>query len=340
MQPYRVVDADGHVEPAIGATWARFLKEPYLSWITKHAAQVFDREGDRSARRRGAWEPRARLADMDTEGIDVAVLFGGVVGLSTGIAENEEYALAYARGYNDWLADYCNADPARLKGVAIVPMDYPEAGARELERAVKELGFVGLCTPPLFKGANIDDHHKFPVYQAAQELDVPLMVHGPGGLRAQFSDRYHTHFQRHMFDFPLSVMLGSMDALTSGLLDTFPKLRFAFLEGACGWVPWWLDRLDEHFEKLPHQAPHITHRPSEYLKTGRLFFSCESDEPELPHVIERLGEDVILYASDYPHWDCIFPESVNVVLRQEALSESAKRKLLRENAVRLFGGRV
>ena len=337
MGKHLVIDADGHVEPSLGAEWMKFAKEPYGSWLVQRGREIFDREGDRAAGRRGAWDARARLKDMDTEGIDIAVLFGGNMGLSTALADNEEYAVAYARAYNDWLADYCSADSQRLMGVAMVPMDYPHAAAEELRRSVTELGAVGVVVQPFFRDINLYDSYFYPIYEAAQEVDVPVMVHGPGRLRALLKDRYHTQFQRHMVDFPMSVMMGSMDFLASGVLDRFPNLRVAFLEGACGWVPWWLDRLDEHFEKLPHQAPHIKQPPSEYMKTGRVFFSCEPDEEELAHVVDRLGEDIIIYASDYPHWDCEFPESVNMIANRDTLSDSAKRHVLGENALRLFG---
>ncbi len=339
MERYIVIDADGHVEPALGADWLRFAKEPYGSWLVDKGRRIFDQEGDRAATRRGAWDPQARLEDMDSEGIDIAVLFGGNMGLSTQMADNAEYAVAYARAYNDWLADYCSADSDRLKGVAMVPVDYPELAAEELRRAVTELGAVAVVVQPFYKNINLYEQHFFPIYEAAQEVDVPVMIHGPGRLRALLKDRYHTQFERHMVDFPMSVMMGSMDLLTGGVLDAFPKLRVAMLEGQCGWIPWWLDRLDEHFEKLPHQVPRIKHPPSEYIETGRVFFSCDADEKELPHVVDRVGEGVIVYASDYPHWDCIFPGSVTAISERDTLSPARKRKILGENAVRLFGAK-
>ncbi len=176
MERYIVIDADGHVEPALGADWLRFAKEPYGSWLVDKGRRIFDQEGDRAATRRGAWDPQARLEDMDSEGIDIAVLFGGNMGLSTQMADNAEYAVAYARAYNDWLADYCSADSDRLKGVAMVPVDYPELAAEELRRAVTELGAVAVVVQPFYKNINLYEQHFFPIYEAAQEVDVPVMI--------------------------------------------------------------------------------------------------------------------------------------------------------------------
>ena len=109
-------------------------------------------------------------------------------------------------------------------------------------------------------------------------------------------------------------------------------------------MPWWLDRLDEHFEKLPHHVPAISEEPSKlarrYMDEGRLFWSCEPDEKYLPFVAEAAGDDFIIYASDYPHWDAIFPNSVTAISEREELPQATRQRILKDNAERLFGGNV
>src|SRR5581483_9375912 len=175
-----VLDVDGHVDPAIAVDWRDYVPGEHGERLQASCRERYDVNGDRTGLRRGGWEPRARLADMDLEGIDVAVLFGGTVGLSAGSFAEPEFAVAVARGWNSWLAEYCAEDPERLKGAGLLPLVDPPAAARELRRAVEELGFVCGILKPLLEDRNLDDPIFFPVYEEAQRLDVPLTVHGPG----------------------------------------------------------------------------------------------------------------------------------------------------------------
>ena len=123
------------------------------------------------------------------------------------------------------------------------------------------------------------------------------------------------------------------------MLDRFPSLRVALLEGGVGWVPFFMDRLDEHVEKLPRLAPSLSVEPNEHIKGGRLFFSCEPEE-DLAYPVSKLGEDSIMYASDYAHWDCEFPNSVRAIAERDELTAAQKQKILRDNALRFYGLKV
>jgi len=128
----------------------------------------------------------------------------------------------------------------------------------------------------------------------------------------------------------LSVIVGE------GVLDRFPKLRFVFLESGCGWLPYWLDRFDEHQEVLGVQLPALKAKPSELLARGQLYFSCEADERELIHVVDVIGDDWIVFASDYSHFDSRFPGASAPIVEHEKLSDASKRKILNDNARRLY----
>ena len=121
-----------------------------------------------------------------------------------------------------------------------------------------------------------------------------------------------------------------------GVFDRFPRLRIAFLEAGVGWVPWWLDRLHEHAEGLPRHVPLMRREPIDYVRAGQAFFSCESDEVTLESALEHLGDDGVMYASDYPHWDCSFPDSVRMIEARPGLRPAAKQKILGANASRLY----
>ncbi len=337
MASFPVLDADGHVEPAIAVDWDHYVPQPWGDAMRRHAEDMYARYGEITARRPGMWDSDARIDDMDREGIDAAVLFGGLVGIDpVDVPGTADCAVATSRGYNDWLAEYCGAHPERLRGVACLPLRDMDRACRELERAVRELGFVSAVLPVRVGDSGLDSEYFDPLYELAQSLDVALSIHAPGFYGADYELRWDTHFRRHAYGFVAGLLAGSMDVICGGVLERFPTLRLALLEGGCGWLPFWLERLDDHFRDLPEQAPAIARPPSDYLRTGQLFVSCEPAEKALPHVVSTLGDDFIVYASDYAHYDCIFPESARTLERREDLPETSRRRILGANAARLY----
>jgi predicted TIM-barrel fold metal-dependent hydrolase len=122
-----------------------------------------------------------------------------------------------------------------------------------------------------------------------------------------------------------------------GVPERFPKLRVAFLECGCGWVPYWMDRMDEEWEKRRSEAPLLKKKPSQYLTGGTWFYATEPEESTLPYCLEKVGDDVILFASDYPHWDGGFPYMTAKLNGRQDLSAKQKEKIMRDNAARLYG---
>ncbi|MGH8071966.1 MAG: amidohydrolase family protein [Candidatus Entotheonellia bacterium] len=129
----------------------------------------------------------------------------------------------------------------------------------------------------------------------------------------------------------------------SGVMDRYPRLRIGTLEAGHSWLPFWMAQLDEHAESIKAALPPLQRKPSEYVLSGRYFQGIEIPEgAQLPKtVIEILGEDILMYASDYPHGESWFPKSVETVLAWD-LPETAKRKLFWDNAVKFYAryGRV
>jgi len=298
--------------------------------------------------RPGMSEPAARLEDMDREGIDVAVLFGTMIGLSAANIADPRLADAVCRAYNDWLAEYCSCDQSRLKGVALVPLQDTGLAVRELERAVQELGMPTAALPTNIHGKNLDHPDLYAFYDAAQSLDVPLCCHAgvghngvPGvyGTQNAGTERFDVYFFTHAVSFPFEQMIATISVIGGGIMDLYPRLRFAFMEAGAGWLPYWTERMDEHFELLRPQVPRLQRRPSEHVKGGRIFVSCDPDEETLPDVLKHVGEGIILYASDYCHWDSRYPDSVRLIEQQEGLSDHAKSKVLGLNALGFFGFR-
>jgi uncharacterized protein len=356
----KIIDADGHVQER-DAPWQDLLEEPYR----KHAPRVVKDPNGRSelllegriwakpsgvgcgigtapiSRRpqptTGMFDPVQRLKDMDLEGIDTAVNFGTTVFLSLPFLENHDLACAIARAYNNWLANYCQTDPKRLKGVALVAMQEPAEAAKELTRCVKELGFVAVATAAHSAGRNLDHPDFYPFYKAAEELGIPVCVHVGSGRPAAAADRFDNPFFVHATTHAFEQMIGAMCIVGGGILERFPKLKVAFLEAGAGWVPYWMERLDEHYEYMHLAVPLMKKMPSEYMRGQQVYYSFEPDEQTLPFIMEFVGEDRLVFASDYNHGDSKFPHTVESVTRRENLSESSLRKLMGENAARLYG---
>ncbi len=290
----------------------------------------------------GGFDPHVRIKDMDLEGRDIDVLYPSLL-LAENLNTYRDYKLisAICRAYNSWLADFCRAYPDRLKGVASVCLYDVEGAIKEVNRCVTELGFVGVMIAPAYIGTkDLDDPEFYPFYEECQRLDIPVAIH-----IALQQDPPKLERINHR-DFALTFALVSLPHLIAlgqlifgGVLDLFPTLRFAFLEAGVGWVPYMMERFDSKYKGnwfLGEDAKTLPRLPSEYEKSDQLFYSCDSDEETLPYVVELIGADRILYASDYPHNDATFPNSVMNILSNEKLSDSAKRKILGENAARLY----
>jgi predicted TIM-barrel fold metal-dependent hydrolase len=290
-------------------------------------------------RRPGMTDPKARLVDMDSEGIDVAVLFGAGLAGTLPALEDAGLAAALATARNTWLAEYCAADPRRIKGTAALAQQDIDASVDEMRRTVKELGFVGASLFPNVKGRHLGDSYYFPLYAEAEKLNIPICVHmflGRYGSDAVGTERVDKFFYSHLFGHPFEQMIALSVIMGEGVLERFPKLRFVFLESGCGWVPYWLERMDEHYEVLGVQLSELRTEPSKLLQRGQIYFSCEPDEKELVHVIDVIGDTWIVFASDYSHFDSRFPGASEPIVTHAQLSEASKRKILNDNARRLY----
>ena len=124
----------------------------------------------------------------------------------------------------------------------------------------------------------------------------------------------------------------------SGVMDRYPDLRIGVLEAGHGWLPFWTKRLDEHADMVRHALPPLKQKPGEYVTSGRYFQSIEISEGlEMTQMVtDLLGDDILMYASDYPHGESWFPESTTTVLDWKNLGEETFQKLLWGNAARLY----
>ena len=286
----------------------------------------------------GGYDPHARIKVMDEEGIDVAVLYPSLW-LLYGDLTDPQLAAAACRAYNNWLADFCKPFPKRLFGVAPMPIQDVDEAVREMRRVVRDLGFKAVFVRPNpFNGRRLNDPAYDPFWREAQELDVPVAVHGSFGTRmpTMGGDRYHDPFFFHMVCHPFEQQAACMDIVCGGVLARFPKLTVGFLESGIGWLGYWLDRMDSHYEKMGTYVPWLKRKPSEYF-ADRCYISMDPDESTLKAMIDLGVERNVLWGSDYPHFDCTYPGVVREVTRALGkLPDSARDNILTQNALRFY----
>ncbi len=329
------IDADGHIVERDTDIRKR-LPEPFSKrsggllpsdgMDTNMGGLLGGREGN---------DLQTRLKDMDLEEIQTSVLFPTSSFAVNSMVERD-YAVAYARAYNDFISDFCKQTP-RLEGVALVPLQDPKAAVEEASRAVTKLGLVSIAVASQGMKEHLGSKTFWPLYEEMERLNVPLCVHnrreGPAG-----EIRFDSFIFMHTIGRPVETFIQFAGLMYGGVAERFPKLRISFLECGVGWVPYWIERMDEEWEKRGKiEAPLCKHKPSEYISQSNWFFAMEPEEETLPYVIDRIGDDKILFASDYPHWDGIFPYVTKTIRGRKDISDRAKDRILGENAKRFYG---
>lgn len=354
-----IVDSDTHINEELEVL-ERFLEEPYTSrrpriikdtlGLTRillegrlypeprlkqaHTKKV---EGKKlGGTHAGASDAKARLADLDQEGIDVQVIYGSL-GLALSTLADKDFAAALSRACNNYYADFCSVDPERLKAMATLPLQDIPASIEEIKRA-KDVGLIGITMPPNVNGKNLDHPDFYPIYESAQKLDLPIAIHWGNGayLTAAGTERFNTHFMVHAIGHPFEQMIALATLVCGGILELFPNLRFAFLEAGCGWLPYWVERLDEHYERRTAEMPLMKREPIDYVTSGSCYFATEPDERMLPAVLRTIGDDYVLFSSDYPHTDSKFPFSVKYIRERVDVTEASKAKVLSANGAKFY----
>jgi uncharacterized protein len=313
--------------------------------------------------RPGAFAPAPRLPDMDEEGITQAVLYPTLLLGLPGL-EDVEFAEAQANAYNDWLAEFCSYDRARLFGIAVVPAQDIERAVRTIRRA-KENGHVGVFMRPnpSIGTRKFTDPIYDPIWQTCQELELPIGLHPflapdmPGACRALGYGAMRTggvdygkesqadpvrNLGNIFFSQALANPFDMIECVTlmcaGGILERFPRLTVLFLEANGGWIVPILERLDHHFEVFRWDVPLLTMKPSEYFRR-QCYISFDPDETTLAFTAEHrlVGAERIIWASDYPHPDAKFPGVVAELEEStETLTASQRALIFGANARDLY----
>jgi predicted TIM-barrel fold metal-dependent hydrolase len=362
-----MIDADGHVmEPA--GMWERYIDPRYRHLAPRvrrgpDGRSNFETTGRLSPRAecvspamreafaarvreqlaeplRAGYDAASQVKAMDQGGIEVSYLYPTQGLYVASIDDLEaELAIAICRAYNDWIVDFCAYAPQRLRPVAmLVGLHDPGLAAGEAQR-VADRGFAGVFVRPNpIRGRQLDDPAYEPLWTVCARRGLAVGVHeGVGAhLPSAGADRFRSFFACHTASHPMEQMLAMLALIGGGVLERHPGLRVAFLEAGCGWVPYWLWRMDEHWEKTRGVAgePPLSLRPSDYFRR-QCWVSCEPDEPYIPQLVGLIGEDRLLFASDYPHPDHKWPETAEA-MRALPLPERVKKKIVWDNPRALY----
>lgn len=285
--------------------------------------------GDYSVLDEAHVNPAKRIEDLERAGVDMQVLSLTVPGVH---GEAAERGIELARITNEGLAEVCRDHPERFRALATLPTQAPDAAARELERAVRELGLSGAMIFSNLGGLPLDDRRFDPIYAAASELGVPLLIHpiAPPSLDNLTDDLRLVA----LLGFPFEMTLAAARLILGGTLDRFPNLTLIMGQLA-GALPMLAERIGRGLEIYPELAGRLEQPLDHYLR--RLYYDTVpygAIGTPLTHKIA--GAERILLASDHPHQIGSLDHCMDIINAMD-VPEEEKTLMLGGNAARLFG---
>lgn len=358
LNGYKIIDADAHViEPQ--QMWVKYLPPEFRHFapsvemkiqgeeiVQKISPQVRSLGNQQMMQAHPKayfqrYSPESHLQAMGEMGIDVAFIYPSyglwLLAIDT---MPPEVAGAFTQAYNTWLyEEYCSYAPDKLKGVGTINFHAPEQMVSELQR-IAECGWKAVVLRPNpVKGRILSDMAYEPFWTACEDLGIAVGIHEGthSRLPTTGSDRFNTRFAMHACSHPMEQMMALLALIEGGVLERHPRLRVGFLESGCGWLPYWLWRLDTEYKDLHWEVKNnVKLLPSEYFQR-QCFVTIEPSEPYLPQIIEYIGSDNLIFGSDYPHMDHR-PDALNKVLELEAqLSAQTIQKIVWDNSAYFYG---
>ena len=308
---------------------------------TPEELAAFLKTGTYADARPGGWDPAQRLPDMELDGVEAEVLYT-TLGFRLFWLKDAGLQRACFRVYNDWLAAYCSYAPKRLKGLALISLYYPKEGAQELERCAN-LGLKGAmiwCSPPADQPYSSEIYDPF--WAAAQDLDMPVSLHAITGMeRIPWEYGAEQRAMRSTVT-PHEIEKSFSILILSGVLERFPRLKIVSAENNCGWLPYYLQRMDRGFARFGPSGTvtpwptKLTLKPIEYFR--RQMYCTFIDDSFGVASRHWIGVDNVMWSSDYPHTASTWPHSRDIIARDfKDVSEVEKRKIVRDNVAQLYG---
>lgn len=301
------------------------------------------------------YDPKARLAFLDGEGIDAQILYPNVGGFGNGYflrLGDRELVAQCVRAYNDFLTDWCSADPARLIPIAAVPFWDLDLAIEEIGRCL-DMGHkaINFCNQPQDYGQPpLASTHWDPIWRAVQEAGVPVSFHvGGGSMGTQFEDTagmgWMTNFAKVSSMIFMDNMRCMADLIFGGMCHRFPDVKFVSVESGVGWIPGALETFDWQWKNggVREEHPEYDLLPSDYFR--RQIYGCFWFEQHSALGAIAAYPENILFETDYPHPTCMHPGPRTAATRPreyasallDGLSEDTVRNVLSGNAARVYG---
>lgn len=377
--PYALVDADAHVNP-VPTFWDDYLPKAFAGraprieaggpndphdWLVFEGVRKpfnlqsavsgqgkkFTPNGKQELLRPGNYDPAARLSDMDMDGVETAIMYGGG---PLGTADNDLYIASYD-AYNRWLADFCAYDPKRLAGVAYLPMQNVDHAIAMVKDAAKR-GLKGVNIPgfpqspePIRSGGfgaqilaltgnpdgprQYDDAEFDPFWKTCVDHDMAVTIH----LGARIARPGQFKFLPNMVMTKLCMAEPLAILVFGGVFDRFPDLRFGAIESGSGWVAFTAEYMDAIYDNQKHWLNlELKRLPSEYFDHN-IYTSFIRDREGIRNRALPGGSNM-MWSTDYPHSETSWPESREILDWQFAgLTPEEIRPIVRDNALRFYG---
>jgi uncharacterized protein len=287
-------------------------------------------------------DPAARLRDMDRMGIDAQMLFPST--LYAHMTADPEFEAALFRAYNRYVAAQCSHAPKRLKWSGLLPL----RDERQAFEAIEEMQRLGARAAVVFGTVGermLSDPSFLPIWDEFARARLPLCVH-MGMSYPPLAHLGRSIYDGHIIGMSLPAQLAFMAIVGHRMLDRYPELKVAFLEFGAEWVFYMVSRMDHYLPldrgghpmglSMPNNADLPRQNICDYVKSGRIFIAAEADDGMLIQLFQLIGEDHVLFSSDFPHGEGRDNAAMEIIERKD-ISEAQKQKLLYDNTVRLFG---
>ena len=292
-----------------------------------------------------------RVHLMDDQGVAVSILFPSIT-LGVDDITHDGYRRAHAELYNRWIADFCSLDPARLRWAAVIPLQEPTWALRELERCLSD----GACAA-MFSAVTSSRPHDLPyadpgrsdacrnlghpeldrIYSLLSEAGRPAVAHAlnPASNALGMGWLYANRTQWQMGQ-PFQMQLAILHVLDGGVLERHPNLRYGFFEGDVGWLPHWLGRLEETYEKFALLSRRPAASPIEQFRS-QCVISGEPADRGLSPTLDMVGAERVLFASDWPHMDGAWPDPLTILRERPDVDDAQRRAMLTDGPAAFFG---
>jgi predicted TIM-barrel fold metal-dependent hydrolase len=332
FETYNPVTIDGGFTQHDTILYGRFQEK--INWTAEDMIRQY---GDLVTK--GFTGDRVRDA-LAVDGIDMAVIYGPEYDMWFDGIEPELQA-AMARAYNRWGADMREASGNRVHTSGPVPLVDVGKAIEEIQYAYHELGIRCFWSRPNpVQGRNLGDRAYDPVWELLQELDCAFATHEFMGLRGNSygHERFNSFTEWHAIVHQFEAMSAMLSMITHGVFERFPRLRVAYMEAGCGWLPSWLHRIDEQLELAgEREFPELTMSATDYFRRN-CWISTECEDPYVADVIRAFGDGHIVWESDFPHPDSKYPHTTQefLELTPDRISLESKQKIWWDNALDLY----